>query len=229
MATYVLLHGAYQGGWIWTHVAERLERDGHRVLRPTLDGCAEREVNLRPGITTETHAEEVARLLFYEDLSQVIMVGTSSGGMVLCRAAELAGERIERLVFVDALALDRGERIGDIVDRPPAAKTALATGPTPDEVQDRLFVDLEPAMRRWAGERVTKHPLAVMEEPVWLDDFWSRTWSADVIYCSRGTNPPRTHQQRTASRLGATWTELDTGHYPMLSTPDELSGLLLSD
>ena len=99
MTTFVLLHGSYQGGWIWQRVANRLQVAGHTVYAPSLDGCAERRHSLRPGITTETHAAEIADLLFYEDLRDVVMVGTSSGGMVLCRAAESARDRISRLVL----------------------------------------------------------------------------------------------------------------------------------
>ncbi len=108
MANFVLIHGAYQGGWIWRQVAARLAAAGHAVHAPSLDGCAERRHQLRPGITTESQATEIAELLFYEDLSDVVLVGTSAGGMVLCRTAELARERIRRLVFVDALALFDG-------------------------------------------------------------------------------------------------------------------------
>src|SRR5262245_40272846 len=108
MATYVLVHGAYQGGWIWKPVAKRLRAAGHVVLTPTLDGCGERAHTIRPGITVSTHAREVAQLLFYEDLTDVVLVGTSAGGMVMEIAAETARERIGRLVFVDALALMPG-------------------------------------------------------------------------------------------------------------------------
>src|SRR3982074_1311248 len=66
---------------------------GHRVYAPTLDGCAERKSAVRPGITTETQADEVAQLLFYEDLKDVVLTGTSSGGMVACRVAELMRDR----------------------------------------------------------------------------------------------------------------------------------------
>ena len=68
----------------------------------TLDGCGERASQVRRGITVSTHGQEIARLLFYEDLQQVVLVGISSGGMVVCRAAEQARDRIARLVFVDA-------------------------------------------------------------------------------------------------------------------------------
>ena len=75
MATYVLLHGAYQGGWIWQPVATRLRAAGHTVYVPTLDGCGERAHLLRPGITVGTQAQEIAQLLFYEDLREVVLAG----------------------------------------------------------------------------------------------------------------------------------------------------------
>src|ERR1700748_3091702 len=99
MANIVLVHGAYQGGWIWEPVVARLSAAGHHVYAPSLDGCAERRHALRAGITTETHAAEIADLLFFEDLRDVVMVGTSSGGMVACRAAEGGRDRIARVVF----------------------------------------------------------------------------------------------------------------------------------
>src|ERR1700704_6639126 len=109
MTTFVLIHGSYQGGWIWQLVAARLRAAGHRVYAPTLDGCAERKSQVRAGITTETHAAEIAELLFYQDLREVVLAGTSTGGMVMARAAELARERVARVVFADALALLDGE------------------------------------------------------------------------------------------------------------------------
>jgi pimeloyl-ACP methyl ester carboxylesterase len=228
MTTFVLVHGAYQGGWIWGRVAAGLKKSGHDVYWPSLDGCGERKGNLRPGITTESHGAEIAQLLFFEDLTDVTLVGTSSGGMVVCRAAEQAAERVGRLVFVDALALDNGERISDFVQRPPSTSTDLAVGPTAEDAAARLFGDLQPDLRQWALERYTPHPIAALDEPVQLDDFWTRPWSAQVIYCQRSVNPPIAHQRRTAERLNASWAELDTGHYPMLSTPQALTDLLLA-
>ena len=123
MTKFVLIHGAYQGGWIWGPVATRLRAEGHVVYAPSLDGCGERVAQLRTGITTESQADEIANLVFYEDLADVVLVGTSSGGMVMAKIAELERERVARLVFVDALALMNGEKIRDIVTRPAPINT----------------------------------------------------------------------------------------------------------
>jgi pimeloyl-ACP methyl ester carboxylesterase len=227
MATYVLVHGAYQGGWIWKPVASRLRAAGHVVHTPTLDGCGERHHLIRPGITNATQAQEVAQFLFYEDLRDVVLVGTSCGGMVIEKTAELAHDRIGRLVFVDALALLPGERVASIVNRVAVNETtALSTGPTQADAEKRLFADLDPDTRAWAFARYTQHPVAALEAPIELTDFWERPWKATVIRCRRATNPPEAHQRRTAERLRAAWHELDTGHYPMLSQPDELTRIL---
>jgi pimeloyl-ACP methyl ester carboxylesterase len=227
MANIVLVHGAYQGGWIWQRVVQRLTRDGHRVFAPSLDGCAERRHALRPGITTETHGAEIADLLFFEDLHDVVLAGTSSGGMVVCAAAERARERIARLVFADALALFDGESIGDIVQRRNAVTTELTTGPSREDAAGRMFASLDDATKTWALERYTPHPVAAMNQPVKLPGFWQQAWRASVIWCRQAVNPGEAHQRRAAERLGATWHELDTGHYPMVTAADELSRLIV--
>src|SRR5437016_7687927 len=140
MTTFVLIHGANQGGWIWQPTAARLRDAGHLVYAPSLDGCAERRHSLRPGITTATHATEIAELMFYEDLRDVVLAGTSAGGMVLLKAAEQARDRIARLAFVDALALLPGERVDAIVKRPAPNRVGdLTTGPTKEDAANRMF------------------------------------------------------------------------------------------
>ena len=145
---------------------QRLRKAGHEVYAPTLEGCGERHDEIRPGITVGTHGHEVARLLFYEDLENVVLVGTSSGGMVICRAAELAADRIARLVFVDALALLPTERVADIVNRPAANEvTEMTTAPTRKDAESRMFADLEPGMRAWALARTPRIPSPPSRRP----------------------------------------------------------------
>ncbi|MFT5507237.1 MAG: pimeloyl-ACP methyl ester carboxylesterase [Hyphomicrobiaceae bacterium] len=229
MTTFLLVHGAYQGGWIWQPIIERLTAQGHLVYAPTLDGCAERAHQMRAGITTESHAEEMAQLLHYHDLKDVVLVGTSSGGMVMARLAELASDRIRRLVFADALMLMDGEKIRDIVTQPAAINTELALGPSQEDAEARLLAGLEPELRRWAAERFTLHPTAVFHEPVKLERFWQMSWQASVLYCSGAANPGEAHLRRGADKLGAKWHVIDTGHYPMLSTPDQLMEVILAE
>lgn len=228
MTTFLLIHGAYQGGWVWQPVAARLRSAGHTVYTPTLEGCAERRHGLRAGITTETHGQEIADLMFFEDLNDVVLVGTSCGGMVMARAAELARERVARVVFADALALLDGEKVTDIVKAKAAINTDLGRGPTQEDAAGRLFATLEPKLRDWAAERVTLHPIGCFASPVKLDSFWQQKWNASVLYCSGAPNPGEAHIRRTADKLGGRWHVIDTGHYPMLSTPDALTKIIVS-
>ena len=227
MATFVLIHGAYQGGWIWSPVTNRLRAAGHRVYAPSLDGCAERSAQVRPGITTETQADEIAELMRYEDLDDVVLVGTSSGGMVLARVAEVARERVQRIVFADALALYGGETIRDIVSGARVDDGEVSTGPAPGSMRSTLEESMEPDLAQWAADRFGPHPVAVFSRPVELDSFWGQKWDATVIWCRQAPNPGEAHQRRCAEHLNGRWHELDTGHYPMLSAPEELTQLIL--
>ncbi len=228
MATYVLLHGAYQGGWIWQFVTPHLRAAGHNVFAPTLDGCAERRHTLRPGIDTESQAAEIVEMLHFEDLHNIVLVGSSCGGMVACRVAETARDRIGRIVLADALALFNGEAVSDHVKRPTAVTDAVGTGPSREDAANRMFISLSEPMKSWALDRYTPHPVAAMAAPVKLDSFWTETWNASVVWCRQSVNPPVAHQRRAQETLKASWHELDTGHYPMLTEPEKLARLMMA-
>ena len=229
MTTFVLLHGSYQGGWIWQRIAQRLRAAGHEVHAPTMMGCGERRHELRAGIDTSTFVEEVSEMLFFNDLKDIVLVGTSSGGMIACGVAERMRHRIAKLVLVDALALFNGERTRDIVKRAPhVGPVPLAWAPGREDAEKGLFGDLDPATKAWALDRYTPHPTGTSEVQVKLGDFWDMTWDATVVWCKQAPNPGEAHQRRAAARLKAKWLEIDTGHYPMLTTPDELTKILVN-
>jgi pimeloyl-ACP methyl ester carboxylesterase len=227
MTNFVLIHGAYQGGWIWKPIIQRLRAAGHNVFAPTLDGCAERASQMRPGITTESHAEEIAKLLWFENLDNVVLAGTSSGGMVMAKVAETVPERVSRVVFADALALFDGEKIRDIVKRPAAIENDVAVGPTREDAYGRLFAGLDEPTRNWAADRMTLHPRGVFFNPVRLPRFWDMPWKSSVLYCSDAPNPGEAHIRRSCDKLKGKWHVLATGHYPMLSKPDELTRIIV--
>ena len=228
MSTFLLIHGAFQGGWIWKLVGDRLREAGHTVYAPTLDGCGERSYQLRPGITTETQAEEVAGFLWSEDLRDVVMVGTSAGGMVAAKTAELAADRISRIVFSDALTLVHGECIRDIGSGGQQIETNLAVGPEKEGRFERFRQDMDDGLARWAADRSTLHPKGCFVEPVALQNFWNLDWDATVVYCKQAEKPGKTHQRRCADNLGAKWHILDTGHYAMLREPDAITEIILA-
>lgn len=231
MTTYLLIHGSFVGGWIWQPTVRVLEQAGHTAYAPSSDGCAERKGTLRPGITVTAAAQELADLLFYEDLKEVVAAGTSTGGLILEKLATLAPDRIAHLVFLDALVPKPGESIKDIVQPRPNARpyqfTELTRAPSREALETGLFVELTGAVKAWALERSTPHPLGLSDaQPGELDDFWKGTWNATVIRCTRSPNPPEPHQRRTAESLNARYREMNAGHYPMLTDPAETARLL---
>jgi pimeloyl-ACP methyl ester carboxylesterase len=224
MATYLLVHGSWQGSWIWKGVATRLRAAGHLVYHPSLDGCAERKDAMRPGITLDTHGSEVAGLMFYDDLTDVNLVGVGGGGIVMARAAELVPERVRRLIFVDGLMCRPGETAPIVNSHPATASLDGITRPIPQ----RTLEEIDPKLRDWVAARYTPHPRSPTEDPVDLREFWSRKWQVDVLRCTRGAIPPEAHQKRTAELLGGTYTELDATHLAWLTHPDELAEYLLA-
>jgi len=230
MTNFVLVHGSFQGGWVWKPTAQRLRAAGHTVYTPTMEGCAERRHGLHAGVTATTMAQEVADLMFYEDIDDVVLAGNSSSGIIISKAAELAPEKIKRLVYIDALAPQPGETVADIVIRdpsePPYIMTELARGSDRETLAKGLFSDLEPPLLDWALDRATLHPKAASAAD--LTKFWSQSWPATVIYCSESRNPSEAHQRRTAERLGADWQTMNAGHYPMLNHSEEMARLLIA-
>ena len=227
MATYVLVHGSNQGGWIWKPVGERLTAAGHTVYRPTLDGSAERKGSLRREINLKSVGAEIAAFFFFEDLTDVIFVGTSTGGMVVAEAAEQVPERIQRLVFIDALVPVPGETVPEINSRPPYDRSQLVYGPPEEQARGKVFAGVTGEMAEWAWARYTQQPIAITDDPVDLKKFWSRSWQVDVLRCTQGAAPPEAHQRRTAEKLGGSYAEIEAGHYAMLSHPDEIARYLL--
>jgi pimeloyl-ACP methyl ester carboxylesterase len=227
MATFVLVHGSYQGGWIWKTVGNRLVDAGHRVYRPTLEGSAERSRKARPELSLADLGAELADLLFFEDLSNVILVGTSMGGMVVAEAAERVPERIKRLIFIDALVPLPGESVPTINSRPPHDRAQVVYGPKPEAARGQIFTGLNPKVENWALARYTQQPIAPTDDPVDLHKFWSMPWQVDVLRCTDSPLPPEAHQRRTAQRLNGGYSELEAGHYPMLSHPEAVTDYLL--
>lgn len=233
MATFLLIHGSFVGGWIWQPTARSLRKQGHIVYARSADGCTERKNGLRAGLSVANAAQELADLIFYEDLANVTLVATSTGGMIAQALAPMVREQLGRIVLLDTLMPMPGESIKDIVrrpDAPPYQMTEFTRGPTREDMENGLFVELSGAVKTWALDRATPHPLALSDaQPGETDEFWKLSWNATVIRCATSPNPPESHQRRTAETLGAHYFEIDAGHYPMLTDPGDTAELLQAE
>lgn len=113
--TFVMVHGAWHGGWCRQRVAEVLRGRGHDVYTPTLTGLGERSHLLGQSIDLNTHVKDVRAVLEYEDLHDVVLVGHSYGGFVVTAVAALAPELLSRIIYLDAFLPDPGQSFLDMI------------------------------------------------------------------------------------------------------------------
>jgi pimeloyl-ACP methyl ester carboxylesterase len=225
-ATYVLVHGATAGGWIWPPIPAMLQQAGHKILTPTLTGLGERAHLLSPDIGLNTHINDIVGVFAYEDLRDVILVGHSYGGAVITGAAERVPERIRRLVYLDALVPEDGQAVINLYPHDIAELLAqyVESGgdgwryPPPEPKGDPRFAD---------------HPARTMFEPLTLANPRARTIPRAYIYCTDKSAAGPQHQGiiQTATRVrtaGWPFYEINTGHHPMQTAPEELVRILLS-
>jgi pimeloyl-ACP methyl ester carboxylesterase len=109
--TFVIVHGAWGGGWDWRTVDSLLTRDGYKVVRVTLTGLGERRHLSSPTVGLDTHVDDVVNKILWDDMRDVILLGHSYGGMVITGAADRVPDRIKRLVYLDAMLPDSGESV----------------------------------------------------------------------------------------------------------------------
>ncbi len=114
METFVLVHGAWDGGYVWKKLAKLLREEGHSVYTPTLTGLGERTHLMQPNIGLKTFIQDIVNTIKYESLRDVILVGHSYSGMVITGVAEEIPEFIKELVYVDAMLPENGDSVMDI-------------------------------------------------------------------------------------------------------------------
>ncbi|MEY4269866.1 MAG: hypothetical protein RLZZ58_1082, partial [Pseudomonadota bacterium] len=115
MATFLLMHGGGMGGWTWKFVREILEAKGHAVFSPTFTGFGERSHLIGRDVGNDTHVTDIANVLQFEDLTDVILVAHSYAGTVAPGVVAQAGERIARVIYLDAIIPYQGERIASLL------------------------------------------------------------------------------------------------------------------
>ncbi len=114
MATFVLIHGAWEAGWVWKETASHLRAAGHDVYTPSLTGLGERSHLMNRSINLETHIADVLGVLKWEQLNNVTLVGHSYGGMVVTGVADQAHDRIGSLIYLDAFVPKNGQSLFDL-------------------------------------------------------------------------------------------------------------------
>jgi len=231
--TYVLVHGAWHGGWCWERVAIRLRAGGHRVFTPTQTGLGERSHLLSGSITMETFVQDLVNVVEFEELSDIILVGHSYGGRSVAGLADRMPQRIRRLVFLDAGLPEAGKSYLDALPskrRETRLKQAsespggLSIAPPPD----LDFGVIDPADAAWVRRHLTPQPLGSYSTPVPLRNPIGNGVPCTYIRCTAPPFPTTDPSARYAiSRQDWEYLELATGHDAMITAPQELSEILL--
>jgi pimeloyl-ACP methyl ester carboxylesterase len=164
MAVFVLVHGAWGGAHGFRKVRGPLLAAGHEVFTPSLTGIGERAHLTSPQVNLTTHIADVVNAVWYEDLSDIILLGYSYGGAVVTGALEHIGDRVRHLVYLDAFVPGDGDTVTGLGGArgghgAPALGRDWLVPPLPREYDD-------PAEAAWAGPRRTPHPAGCFTEPV---------------------------------------------------------------
>jgi pimeloyl-ACP methyl ester carboxylesterase len=233
-ATFVLVHGAWGGAWIWRRVIAPLRAAGHEVHAVTLTGVGERAHLRRPDITLGTHIDDVLGLVDAEEVRDITLVGHSYAGQVITGVADALLARgagwLRQLVYVDAMVPLPGEGWGsnhapEVVAARRAAAAANDHALPPPDPRD---FGLEGADRDWLLRRQVPHPFGPYREPMAFDAERWATVPRCFVDCNRPAYPTIDgSRRRVRSQPGWRVVELPTGHCPMLSAPELLTKQLL--
>jgi pimeloyl-ACP methyl ester carboxylesterase len=223
--TFVLVHGAWHGGWCWKKVTNMLKTNGFEVFTPTLTGLGERAHLLNENINLDTHIQDITAVLEYEDLKDVILVGHSYGGMVITGVADKAKGRISQLVYLDAFLPENGKSLVDYAQIPPVKKDAngkIENWKIPPLAKAAQFGVTDKNDIEWVDAKLSAQPIQTFLQPVTLNEVPSNTIKKVYI---KGSSPSK-HFGEAAERAkikGYQYFELQKGgHDVMVSDPDAL-------
>jgi pimeloyl-ACP methyl ester carboxylesterase len=229
--TFVLVHGAWHGGWCWSRVSPVLREAGHTVYTPTLTGLGERSHLLTPAVDLRLHVQDIVGLLEYENLSSVVLVGHSYGGMVISGVAERMPGRLSHLVYLDAFLPEAGQSVLDLLPEQRSAQLReqaaaygdgwLVPAPPPES-----YGVVEPADLEWVRPRLGPQPLATLDQPLDrlapIDPAITRSYIACTEFPAFRPFAERVrHDPAWRSR------EIASGHDAMVTQPRSLANILM--
>lgn len=241
MANFLLVHGAWHGGWCWRDVVPQLTGAGHRVHAVTLTGVGERMHLMTPAITLETHVTDVANAIELEEMDQVVLVVHSYAGMIGTAIADRMPQRLRHLVYVDAVVPKPGESWASTHASATREARLVAAEASPDfsfPPPDPAIFGLSASQYEWVKRRQTPHPGHTYQATLDFDPRRVAAIPRTFVSC---TAPALATidavRQRVADRSfwdgawhaggGVRMVEMKTGHDPMISAPDELGRILL--
>jgi pimeloyl-ACP methyl ester carboxylesterase len=241
MANFVLVHGAWHGGWCWREVVAALGASGHRADAVTLTGVGERAHLLSSLITLETHIADVIGAIEAEELDQVVLAVHSYAGMLGTAVADRLPQRLKHLVYVDAVVPQPGESWSSTHASATREQRLAAAQASPEfsfAPPDPSVYGLQGDLHAWVQRRQTPHPGHTYAAPLQFDTQRVAAVPRTFVDCTQpalGTIAAARERVRDAGFWGGAWqagggarvVELATGHDPMVSAPGDLVRVLL--
>lgn len=229
MATFVLVHGAWHGGWCYARVARQLRARGHDVFAPTLTGLGERSHLLTGRIGLNTHIQDVLNVIKWEGLDDIVLCGHSYGGMVVTGVADAIPDKISVLVYLDAYVPKNGESVWDLVGeerRNTLEKDAVPFGGhaiLPPPVED---FDVNERDRIWVRAKLTPQPMDTLRQAIRLSGGYNPSRRRVYVYAKGRSSMEGFYPE---FRDDPAWVirVTDCGHDQMLDAPDQIAAILI--
>jgi pimeloyl-ACP methyl ester carboxylesterase len=228
--TFVLVHGAWHGGWCWRRVADRLRGGGHNVFTPTLTGLGERSHLMGAGIDLKTHIADVVNVMRWEGLSDVVLCGHSYGGFVISGVAEAMAPSIRSIVFLDAFVPGNGDTVHDLTA--PAVRDAVSTATKRGDLvispRAAEAFGVNAADRAWVDRLCVGQPIGTFTDKIALTGARDRIARKSYIRAKSYPNPgfDRAYNALKSDPSWRTY-EVACGHDVMVDNPDRLTEILL--
>lgn len=228
--TFVLVHGAWHGGWCWRPVSDALATQGHRVFTPTLTGLGERSHLLDKSVNLTTHITDIANVIQYEELSNIVLVGHSYGGIIISGVAERLADRVSSIVFLDAFLPEDGETL--LEKSSPAfvaaINTAIEKGESGIKPPPAAAFGIPEKDRAWVDSKTTAQPVGTYTERAVFKGARDRIATKTYV---RAKGYKSTTFDANLAKVKATgkWKthELDIGHDVMVIDPALITSIIL--
>lgn len=231
MTSIVLVQGAWEGGWYWRPVRERLQASGHHVFSPSLTGLGDRSHLLNRDVALETHIQDIANLIEYEELTGVILVGHSYGGMVITGVADRLSNRIHGLVYLDAFLPEDGDSIMSLA-RPERQAQLRAAADAGDgwripNMPAEAWGITDPDEAAWLDRHSGDHPFATMTQPIRLTGAHKRIANRTyVLATAYDPSPFSSFAAKAEAEGGWTVERIHCHHFLNVSRADEVAEII---
>ena len=229
---FLLIHGAWHGGWVWNEISEILRYQRYSVSTPTLTGLGEKKHLLSSKITIETFIEDVVNHIIFENLNNIILVGHSFAGSVISGVADKLKDRIQKLIYFDAVILKDGQKPFDIAPKElvkQRIELAKRFGngisiPAPSADAFGVF-DVKKSLL--LEEKLTPHPLSTYQSKLTIKNEIGNGIPLFYIFCNNPVYKSLESSREVVRKLKWPIFELNAGHDAMLTHPKETLNLLM--